>query len=101
MNLVVLAVLLVIEKRGIAPWKLTGMTLVLHGLTRFIYEFWRAGTEEQVKTGVASSTYWAGLPITQAQAFAAVVMVVGAIIFVRNRKAPEPDEKSTPLVGVS
>ncbi len=101
MNLVVLAVLLVIEKRGIAPWKLTGMTLVLHGLTRFIYEFWRAGTEEQVKTGVASSTYWAGLPITQAQAFAAVVMVVGAIIFVRNRRAPEPDEKLTPLVGVS
>jgi phosphatidylglycerol:prolipoprotein diacylglycerol transferase len=90
MNLVVLGILLWREKIGLGPWKLTGLTLVLHGLTRFIYEFWRAGTEDQVRTGAASSTYWGTLPITQAQGMAIAVMIVGALIIVVNRKPVEP-----------
>ncbi len=87
MNLVVLFVLLWREKSGLSPWRLTGMTLVLHGLTRFIYEFWRAGSVEQVRTGEASSTYWGSLPITQAQGFAIAVMVLGAVVGRQSRRA--------------
>jgi phosphatidylglycerol:prolipoprotein diacylglycerol transferase len=50
---------------------ITGLALILHGLARFVYEFWRAG---------ASSTYWGSLPITQAQAMALGLVLGGLII---------------------
>jgi prolipoprotein diacylglyceryltransferase len=72
------------------------MLFVLHGLTRFIYEFWRAGTVEQVNRGEASSTYWGTLPITEAQGVALAMMAVGIVLlFVYARKAqPAPTEVS-------
>lgn len=89
MNAVVLLVLLAMEKRGkIHIGQLTGYALFLHGITRFIYEFWRAGTVEMVNVGEASSTYWGSLPITQAQAFALLLSAIGAVIVLAFRSAP-------------
>jgi phosphatidylglycerol:prolipoprotein diacylglycerol transferase len=68
MNLTALAILLLIERKVIKPGVETGLALLLHGLARFIYEFWRAGE---------SSTYWGNLPITQAQAMAIGLMLAG------------------------
>lgn len=94
MNLVVVGLLLAYERRGIKPGQGAGMFLILHGLTRFIYEFWRAGTVAQVESGEASSTYWAGapIPITEAQVVALLMMIGGAVvIFLAWRKLPEPE----------
>jgi len=74
-------VLLAIEKRGLQRGQSFALFLVLYGGTRFIYEFWRAGTVDQVNAGIASSTYWGNLPITQAQAVAALMVVCGTVMF--------------------
>jgi phosphatidylglycerol---prolipoprotein diacylglyceryl transferase len=93
MNLAGLAILLLIEKRGVLKLgQVFSLAIVFHGLSRFIYEFWRAGTEEQVKAGIASSTYWGNLPITQAQAAAAVIVLFGAVLFVVYARKPRPED---------
>ena len=79
MNLVALGVLLTLEKRKLLSGQLAAITLILHGSARFIYEFWRAGTEEQVRQGLASSTYWGNLPITQGHAMALAIIAIGAV----------------------
>lgn len=85
LNLGALALLLVMERRWTAAGKTFAMMLVLHGLTRFAYEFWRAGS---------SSTYWGSLPVTEAQVAALVVSLIGGILFWRFGRAvetaPEP-----------
>ncbi|HEY0868558.1 MAG TPA: prolipoprotein diacylglyceryl transferase [Fimbriimonas sp.] len=89
MNAVVLGLLLLLERRNaLRLGEMTGLTLALHGLTRFIYEFWRAGTVEEVRKNVASSTYWGSLPITQAQAMALVLVLVGfgVTVYYHRRK---------------
>lgn len=85
MNLVGLGLILMYEKKSLRPGQVTGAFLILHGLARFIYEFWRAGTDAQVETGQASSTYWGTLPITQAQAVAALLMLIGAAVWIWGR----------------
>jgi phosphatidylglycerol:prolipoprotein diacylglycerol transferase len=96
MNLAALGAVLAVERRGtLKPGQVTGLAIALHGLARFIYEFWRAGTEAQVKSGQASSTYWGSLPFTQAQAMAAVLILLGGAMFAfaRHRSAvPAPTE---------
>jgi phosphatidylglycerol:prolipoprotein diacylglycerol transferase len=83
MNLVGVGLVLLYERRAKhRPGQVAGMFLLLHGLTRFIYEFWRAGTPDQVSKGLASSTYWGTLPITEAQAVALLMMVIGLVTFV-------------------
>jgi phosphatidylglycerol:prolipoprotein diacylglycerol transferase len=82
LNLVALAILLLMERRGLRPGQSLGAFFVLHGLTRVIYEFWRAGT---------SSTTISGLPITEAQVAAGLLMVAGAILFVVRGRAPRRD----------
>jgi phosphatidylglycerol:prolipoprotein diacylglycerol transferase len=81
MNLAVVGVLLWRERKGLSLGQLTGLMLVLHGCTRVIYEFWRAGTQSQVDANLASSTYWTPFPFTQAQAMAATLILIGAAIF--------------------
>jgi len=98
MNLAGVGFLLWIEKRGQARGQIFALALALHGLARFIYEFWRAGTQAQVDAGLASSTYWGPLPITQAQAMAAVLVVVGLVFYVRWR-APHAHVQQELLVG--
>jgi phosphatidylglycerol:prolipoprotein diacylglycerol transferase len=82
MNLAVFGFLLWRERRGLINGQLVGLALALHGTTRVIYEFWRAGTVAQVNANEASSTYWGNMPFTQAQAMAAVLVVAGIAIYV-------------------
>ncbi len=81
MNLAAIPFILFMERKGQARGQIFALALVFHGLARFIYEFWRAGTEAQVKAGLASSTYWGNLPITQAQGMAAALVLVGFVLY--------------------
>lgn len=85
MNIAAFGVLLMIEKRGGIPYgRSISLMLILHGTCRFIYEFWRAGTDLQVKEGLATSTYMHGLPfkITDAQVAALAIVLVGVVLYV-------------------
>ncbi len=71
MNLAALGAVLATERRGLRPFAATGLVLVLHGLARFVYEFFRAG---------ASSTVWfrlGPLPFTEGHAMALAVSLFG------------------------
>jgi len=96
MNLAALGVLLWAERKRLLPGRLAALTLILHGTARFIYEFWRAGTDEQVKQGLASSTYWGSLPITQGHAMALVLIAIGVVwYFIAGRgTVPTPPEET-------
>ena len=78
MDLAGLAILLTLEKRGLAKGQSFSIGLILYGMARFIYEFWRAGN---------SSTYIPGLPITDAQAVAGAMALIGVALFIvfKNR----------------
>src|SRR5579885_749452 len=69
------------KRRPMHRGQVFALFLVLYGLSRFIYEFWRAGTVDQVNAGIASSTYMGNLPITQAQVAALVMILAGGIFF--------------------
>lgn len=77
MNIVMLVILLRVERRGFAPGQTFGAMLFLHGITRVIYEFWRAGT---------SSTTISGLPITEAQVAAGLISLAGVVVFLTGRR---------------
>jgi phosphatidylglycerol:prolipoprotein diacylglycerol transferase len=62
-----------VEKRPLRRTQSFWASVVVYGLSRYIYEFWRAGT---------TSTYWNKLPITQAQAAAALMVILGVVFFV-------------------
>lgn len=97
MNLIGLLILLGIERTGkLKSGQLTGLFLILHGAIRYIYEFWRAGTDEENAAGQASSHYlFHNLPITEAQAVALVMCLIGLIVVVvaafKPRPAPAPE----------
>jgi prolipoprotein diacylglyceryltransferase len=76
------------ERRAIVVGRSFSLSLMAYGLSRFIYEFWRAGE---------SSTYWGALPITQAQAAALVLVVCGliALWIVLRRVRHEPEVGAT------
>ena len=88
-------VLLVEKRRELRLGQAFSLSLALLGLGRLIDEFWRAGTDAQVHDGFASSTYWDGLPFTQAQAAAAALIALGVVLYlVYGRKAvdvPSPE----------
>lgn len=86
MSFAALGLLLWIERRGLKRGQTWSLFLLVYGLSRFIYEFWRAGTVTQVNTGYASSTYWGSLPITQAQAVAAGMMAIGLVMFLVQQR---------------
>ncbi len=74
--------ILLFERRKRPDGQSIALTVLFWGVARFFYEFSRAGTNEEVARGAASSTYWGSLPITQAQGAALVMVVVGAALFV-------------------
>lgn len=95
-NLVGFAVLIALEKRGtFRLGQSFGISMALHGLARFFYEFWRSGTVADVKAGLASSTLIPGLPITEGHVAAAVLIVIGIIVYAVNRKQPLPGETTS------
>lgn len=84
-----------VQKSGLPSGRGFGLGLALMGLSRFIYEFWRAGTDEQVRTGQATSTYLPGTPITDAQLVALIMIIGGAIVWVLRREKPVRSEVVT------
>ncbi|MEA2552402.1 MAG: phosphatidylglycerol---prolipoprotein diacylglyceryl transferase [Fimbriimonadaceae bacterium] len=96
MTLAALGLLLWIEKRGLHRGQSFSLFLVFYGVTRFIYEFWRAGTVEEVQKGIASSTYWGSLPITQAQGVALVMILVGAGMYLVLQRRSLPQQETAP-----
>lgn len=76
MNLVALGILLRAEKGNLAQGQSFALFLMLHGLTRFLYEFFRAG---------ASSTTIGSSPFTEAHVAALAMMAAGAWLFARAR----------------
>lgn len=84
MTLAGLLLLLALERRGFKRGQAFGGTLVVYGVSRFIYELWRAGV---------SSTYMKGLPITEAQAVAILLFFVGSFfILASGLKRPATPE---------
>jgi phosphatidylglycerol---prolipoprotein diacylglyceryl transferase len=73
LNIAVLAGLLWFEKRRPATGQVLALFLILHGLARFIYEFWRMGVTAEPLLG---------LPISEAQGMTLGMMALGGILFV-------------------
>lgn len=85
--------------RTLAGGQSIALAFALYGASRFAYEFWRAGTVEQVRQGIASSTYWGSLPITEAQAMALAMVVGGLAASVwlgRRSSTLDPMPRATP-----
>lgn len=88
MNLAAFGVLVLIERKSLRPGQSFGAMIALHGLTRFIYEFWRAGTVAEVDAKLASSTRIPGWPITEAQVMAVVLIFIGLALVAWRRSKP-------------
>jgi phosphatidylglycerol:prolipoprotein diacylglycerol transferase len=84
--------LLLFERRPRSLGSSFSLALVVWGAARFIYEFFRAGTVAEVEKGVASSTYWGSLPLTQAHVAALVLVVIGLLMLWRVSRVPRPVE---------
>ena len=78
MLLVGAGVLAVMERRKLVPGQSFVAAVVAYGVSRYIYEFWRAGTEDEFSQGLASSVYVWSDKLTLAQV-AASVMIVGGL----------------------
>ncbi len=70
------------------PGTAAGLAIVFYGLSRFIYEFFRAGS---------SSTYWGSLPITQAQAFSVLMMALGGVLMLKGRPVSQNQTEHGPV----
>ena len=81
LNLIALGLVLAFDRRPRHLGTVFSLCLVLHGVARFIYEFWRAGTKADTLVGKASSAYLPGLPITEAQLMALIMIVAGGIMY--------------------
>lgn len=82
MVLVGLGLLLLAERRGLRPGQSVLLAVSIYCASRFVYEFWRAGTPAEVNVGFATSTYFGGLPLTEAQIFSILVIALCAILWV-------------------
>jgi phosphatidylglycerol:prolipoprotein diacylglycerol transferase len=81
MNIGVLFLLLWLEKKNPRQGYTFGMAFILHGLTRFIYEFFRMGS---------SSTTIGNLPLTEGHVMAVVIMIVGVLFVFRAKPMEVP-----------
>lgn len=74
MVLIAWGLLTMIERRRpLAPGQSFAFAIIGYNVSRFFYEFLRAGS---------SSTYWGALPITEAQALAVALAALGAVMFI-------------------
>lgn len=89
--MVFVGLILLYERRPRSSGSSFALALVAWGGARFIYEFFRAGTVEEVANGTASSTYWGDLPLTQAHVAALVLVVIGLLVLWRVSRAPSTE----------
>lgn len=81
-----IVMLLALERRGLKPGQSAVLAVIIYSLSRFIYEFWRAGTPAEVKAGFATSTYFAGLPVTEAQIFSLLCIAIAICLWFRTSR---------------
>jgi phosphatidylglycerol---prolipoprotein diacylglyceryl transferase len=91
--LILAAVLSQVERANLRRGASFFMALAGYGLSRFVYEFWRAGPE--TSPGVFSADLIAGLPITKGQAMALVFVAVGGALFLWRQMRAPGDEAPT------
>jgi len=93
MVMVGVGVILLVERKQRNNGTSISLAVIVWGLARFIYEFFRAGTIGEVARGAATSTYWGSLPVTQAHVAAFAMVLIGcAMLWIVSRK-PKPEEK--------
>lgn len=86
MCLVFAVVLMLVERKKLAAGASFAFTVIAYGVSRYIYEFWRAG---KLVNGKWVADSMANLPITRAQFTAILLVIVGlTIYFFVNRKKP-------------
>lgn len=77
-----------------------GLFLCAYGVSRYVYEIFRAGTKAETAQGIASSAYIGNLPITSAQLTSLVIVVMGAVVIVaanrRRSQGTAPLEPASP-----
>ncbi len=79
MNLIGLAIFFIaFNKKQLGIGQTSGFAFIVYGLSRFIYEFWRAGE---------TSTTIGSLPITEAHVMALIVVAFGAVLWFKGQKA--------------
>lgn len=83
MVLVGTAFVLLYERKSRPTGQSFAFILIVWGVARFMYEFLRAGTPEDVQAGLASSLLWGALPFTYAQAAAALMVALGIAMMFR------------------
>lgn len=86
------------ERRGAGfAGRSFGWMIVIYGLSRFLYEFLRAGTVQEFRLGIVSSAYLGSLPVTSAQVFALGMVAVGAVLlaWLGRRRGRDPVGAST------
>lgn len=76
--------------RNLRPGVSFGVFLVAYGISRFVYEFFRAGTLEEVHEQVASSAFVRGLPITLAQVTCLALVAIGITVSLLASRRPSP-----------
>lgn len=95
--LAALAITLIERKGLLRKGQSFALVLVGYAASRFVYEFGRAGTAEEVASGAASSKLLAG-PLTLAHLFSLLIVAVGVVFFLslRGRSAQEPAPAEVP-----
>jgi len=71
-NLIGFGVAMLIARRGLKPGQMMSLFLILHGLARVVYEFWRINT---------TSASFMGMPFTEAQLVSALMSAFGVGLF--------------------
>ncbi|MBI5708592.1 MAG: prolipoprotein diacylglyceryl transferase [Armatimonadetes bacterium] len=90
MNLAGIFILLRLERKGLKSGQSFAAAMVLFGVGRFIYEFWRIGS---------TSSTLGPLPVTDAQLIALAAAVLGAIFYRRfgySSGSPDSDPPAAP-----
>jgi phosphatidylglycerol:prolipoprotein diacylglycerol transferase len=87
MNVAAFFLVIALQNKNRTLGQTFALAMALHGLARFIYEFWRGGDDAAVARGDASSTYWIGW-LTQAQAVAALMSIAALVMYyILDRRA--------------
>lgn len=92
--LIALALIGVEKKWAMKPGSSFFLAVASYGLSRFIFEFWRAGPE--TAPGVFAADLIAGTPITKGQAMALVFVAVGLGFLIWRQMRPSPPSSPTP-----
>ncbi|MBL8064600.1 MAG: prolipoprotein diacylglyceryl transferase [Chthonomonadaceae bacterium] len=82
-----LAVTLIERRKTLRPGASFGWSFVAYGISRFIYEIFRAGTADEFAQGIASSAYIKGTMVTSAQVASLAFSLIGLLFIIISRRS--------------